>query len=97
MTASEAMLVLPVAFADATHVRAQVLRRADPEGPMTMALRINRTGLPPQPLQSGWHAYEWKLQENVLSQGTNEMAVVVDRPPGDRVVAVSDLRLERRP
>jgi Protein O-mannosyl-transferase TMEM260-like len=96
MTASESMLVVPVAAPDATHVRVQALRRSDREGPTTMALRINETMLPPQQLQSGWHAYEWRMPERLLRQGTNEMAVVVDRPPAEKSIAVCDIRLERR-
>jgi hypothetical protein len=97
MTATESMLVLPVASAGTTHVRVQALYRDDRDGPTRVALRINDTSLPWQPIQPGWRAYEWPLPDNVLPRGTNEMAVVVDRVPAAKTIAIADVRLERRP
>jgi Protein of unknown function (DUF2723) len=96
MTAAESMLVIPVASTGATHVRVQALYRGDRDGPTRMALRINDTSLPSQPIQPGWHAYEWQLPDNVLPQGPNEMAIVVDRSPAAKTIAIADVRLERR-
>jgi hypothetical protein len=97
MTASESMLVMPVAAPDATHVRVQALRQPNPGGPIMMSLRINEATLAPQPMLPGWHAYEWRVPQNALRQGTNEMAVAVDRLPLEKAIAVADVRLERRP
>ena len=96
MTASESLLVMPVAAPDATHIRVQALRQPTPGGPTMVSLRINETTLAPQPMLSGWNAYEWRVPENTLRAGPNEMAVVVDRPPGGKAIAVADVRLERR-
>jgi hypothetical protein len=96
MTASESMLVVPVAAPDATHIRVQALRQPNPGGPAMVSLRINEITLAPQPMLSGWHAYEWRVPENVLRQGTNEMAVIIDRVPPEKAIAVVDIRLERR-
>jgi hypothetical protein len=97
MTAPESALVMPIAAPGPTHVRVQALRRPGTGGPTTMGLRINGTTLPAQPIQSGWHAYEWRVPETLTHQGPNEMAIVVDRLPDGKAVAVSDVRLERRP
>jgi Protein O-mannosyl-transferase TMEM260-like len=97
MTAPESALVMPIAAPGPTHVRVQALRRPGTGGPTTMGLRINGTTLPAQPMQSGWHAYEWRVPETLTHQGPNEMAIVVDRLPDGKAVAVSDVRLERRP
>jgi hypothetical protein len=96
MTASESRLVLPIGTPDATAIRVQALRRDDRGGPVSMALRINGTVLPPQLMEPGWRAYEWRIPDAVLHAGTNEMTIRVDRPPGEKGIAVSDVRLERR-
>ena len=97
MTGAESLLVLPVASAAATHVRVQALRRPDPVAPTMIALRVNETRVPPQPIRPGWNAYDWELPAGVLRQGINEMAIVVDKTPGEKTIAISDVRLERRP
>ncbi len=96
MTASESALVLPVAATGHTHVRLQALQRPDRAGSTRLALRLNETMLPAQLIQPGWHAYEWSVPEGALHEGTNEMAIIVDRVPQERTVAVFDVRLERR-
>jgi hypothetical protein len=97
MTANESALVLPIAAPDATHIRVQALRRPDGYGPTSIALRINETLLPVQPMATGWRAYEWSIPVGVIREGTNEMAIVVDRPPANKTIAIADVRLERRP
>jgi hypothetical protein len=97
MTASESSLVLPVVATGHTHVRLQALRRPDRAGSTRLALRLNETMLPAQLIQPGWHAYEWSVPEGALHEGTNEMAIVMDRLPGERAIAIADIRLERRP
>ena len=96
MTAAESRLVLPIGSPDATAIRVQALRRDDRDGPASMALRINGMALPPQLMQPGWRAYEWRIPDALLHAGTNEMTIRVDRPPGEKGIAVSDVRLERR-
>jgi hypothetical protein len=96
MTATESMLVLPVASAGKTHVRVQALYRGDRDGPTRMTLRTNETTLPSQPIQPGWRAYVWQLPDNALPPGLNEMAIVVDRSPAAKTIAIADVRLERR-
>ena len=97
MTAAESLLVLPVASAAATHVRVQALRRPDRVAPTMIAVRVNETRLPSQPVRPGWNAYDWALPTSVLRKGINEMAIVVDKVPGEKTIAISDVRLERRP
>jgi len=97
MTAAESLLVLPVASAAATHVRVQALRRPDRVAPTMIAVRVNETRLPLQPIRPGWNAYDWALPTSVLRKGINEMAIVVDKVPGEKTIAISDVRLERRP
>jgi hypothetical protein len=62
-----------------------------------MSLRINDVSLTPQPVQAGWNAYEWLIPARGLHQGTNEIAIVVDRLPAEKTIAVADVRLEQRP
>lgn len=97
MTAPESLLVMPVASTAATHIRVQALRRPHPVAPTMMALRVNETRLPPQPIRPGWNAYDWELPASVLRTGTNEMAIVIDKAPGEKTIAIADVRLERRP
>jgi len=96
MTAPESLLVMPVASTAATHIRVQALRRPHPVAPTMMALRVNETRLPPQPIRPGWNAYDWELPASVLRTGTNEMAIVIDKAPGEKTIAIADVRLERR-
>jgi len=99
MIASEARLMLPVARAPVTRVRVQALR--DDRSPATtVSLRINRALLPAQPLQPGWHIYEWDVPDGAVSEGTNEASILIDRLSvepvgrvGGRGVAVSDVQL----
>jgi hypothetical protein len=95
MMARESRLLLPIGSTDATEIRVQALRRDDSNDPTTMALRLNGTPLPPQLMQPGWRAYAWRIAQGVLHDGTNEMAILVDRPPSGKQIAVSDVRLER--
>jgi hypothetical protein len=96
MTAMEAALVMPVAAPDPTHIRVQALRRADREGPASIALRINETVLPVEPIAPGWHVYEWALPDKLLRQGINELTIQLDCAPPEKTIAISDVRIERR-
>ncbi len=99
MTATEARLVLPVSGGSGGHIRIQALR--DERSPAsTMRLRVNGTELTPQPLQPGWHVYEWAVPEGCMVPGINEASVVVERleeaatgKTGGKGIAVSDVRV----
>ena len=65
-----------------------------------MRLRVNGTELTPQPLQPGWHVYEWVVPEGCIVPGINEASVVVERlaepatgKAGGKGIAVSDVRV----
>jgi hypothetical protein len=97
MTASEARLVLPIALGEARRISVQLHDAAG--GATTVRLSVNGAELPQQSLQTGWHAYEWRLPDGAVAQGTNEAAVIVDRistPEGDAVpheIAVASVRV----
>jgi hypothetical protein len=78
MTSREARVMLPVATHTARRIRIQVLRVTEGR-PMTVRLRVNGADLPSQPLQTGWHVYEWDLPPGVVSVGINEAALLVDQ------------------
>ena len=87
-TGAEARLVLPVSSDTTRLIRVQAL--SEGRGPSSaIALRVNGERLASQPLQSGWHVYEWAVPPGRLRPGINEASVVVD---GNRV-AVSDVRV----
>jgi hypothetical protein len=101
MTETEGRLVLPIANADPARIRVQAWREAQ-SAATTMRLRLNGAELPAQPLQEGWHAYEWTLPDGTMTRGANEAEVIVDRlsardgddrPP--REVAVTEVRVIR--
>jgi hypothetical protein len=101
MTETEGRLVLPIANADPARIRVQAWREAL-SAATTMRLRLNGAELPAQPLQEGWHAYEWTLPDGAMTRGANEAEVIVDRlsardgddrPP--REVAVTEVRVIR--
>jgi Protein of unknown function (DUF2723) len=101
MIAPEARLVLPIVQAPIDRIRVQALRD-DLSPATTVGLRINDSTLQQQPLERGWHVYEWTLPRDVVSAGTNEACVLIDRlapepagGAGGRGVAVSDVRLIR--
>jgi hypothetical protein len=101
MIAAEARLMLPVTHAPFVRVRVQALR--DERSPATtVALRVNDAPLAAQPLQPGWHVYEWDIPEGAIETGINEACVLIDRltdeplgRAGGRGVAVSDVQLIR--
>ena len=94
---TEARIILPVPGSPARLIRVQALREArSPDA--TMRLRVNGTELAPQPLQPGWHVYEWAVPEGCMVPGINEASLVVERlaetgKAGGKGIAVSDLRL----
>ena len=92
MTAAEGRLVLPVEKSDPRRIRIQVLCNQDVQG-ANVSLRLNDAELPAQPLRPGWHAYEWTVEAGTLQRGTNDAAIMVDRTPPERGIAVADLRL----
>ena len=99
MMANEARVILPASGASGTRIRIQLLR--DEHSPAsTVRLRLNGAELPSQPLQSGWHVYEWIVPPGRLTSGINEASVVVDRlseathgRAGGKGIAVADIRL----
>jgi hypothetical protein len=99
MTATEARVILPLSRSSARHIRVQSLREArSPD--TTMRLRVNTIELTPQPLQPGWHVYEWAVPQGCMIPGINEASVVVDRlaetatgKAGGKGIAVSDVRV----
>jgi hypothetical protein len=102
---AEAHLLLPVDAEDVSRVRIQALldqhtRQPVAGVPTTVALRLNSTVLPPQPLFAGWHVYEWAVPSGTLRRGVNEATLLLNRlpPPGATKgaptgIAVADLRL----
>jgi hypothetical protein len=92
MTATEARVILPLSRSSARRIRVEALR--DARSPATtVRLRVNGTELTPQPLQPGWHVYEWAVPEHCMVPGINEASVVVERLAGDKEIAVSDVRV----
>ena len=78
MTSTEAQFLLPIAGGPASRIRLQALL-GEHAVPTMISVRLNRVECPPQPLHTGWHAYEWIVPAGALSSGTNEVAVIVDR------------------
>ena len=99
MTATEARVILPLSRSSASRIRVEALRDGrSPE--TTVRLRVNGTELTPQPLQPGWHVYEWAVPEHCMVPGINEASVVVERladaaqgKAGGKGIAVSDVRV----
>ena len=105
MTATEARLILPGTVQEWRTIRVEAFR-ATGDGPGTLALRLNDVALAPQPVQNGWHAYEWTVPDvpmNAAPAAAVEVEVTVDRlgPAGasDRLrgLAVASVRLARPP
>jgi uncharacterized membrane protein len=99
MTSTEAQFLLPIARGPASRIRLQALL-GEHAVPTMISLRLNRVECPPQPLHTGWHAYEWIVPAGALSSGTNEVAVIVDRlvaPQGAGVaskeIAITEVRV----
>ncbi len=99
MTSTEAQFLLPIARGPARRIRVQALL-GEHAVPTMIGLRLNRMECQPQPLQTGWHAYEWIVPPGALSSGTNEVAVIVDRlvaPTGARVaskeIGITEIRV----
>ena len=95
MTAAESRVILPIGSPEASGIRVQALRREDRDAPASIALRLNGSPLPPQQMEPGWRAYEWRIPDAALHKGTNELAILLDRPPAQKAIAISDVRLER--
>ena len=99
LTATQGRVVLPLAGRTPRRLQLQVLR--DPRSlASSIRIRLNGADLPAQPLQDGWHVYDWVLSPGQAAAGTNEVSVLVDRVAdapagraGGKGIAVSDVRV----
>jgi hypothetical protein len=99
MIATDARVILPLSRSSVRRLRVQALREARTPD-TTMRLRVNGMELAPQPLQPGWHVYEWVVPAGCVVSGINEASVVVERladlatgKAGGKGIAVSDVRV----